>query len=66
MKKTNRYTCTAILVVKQTYLFINLFLEKIDYVNYCKKKKKNPRLAQFNLWLKVVILNRPILYIDIT
>ena len=35
MKKTNRYTCTAILGVKQTYLFINLFLEKIDYVNYC-------------------------------
>ena len=71
MKKTNRYTCTAILGVKQTYLFINLFLEKIDYVNYCKKKKKiyiyiYPRLAQFNLWLKVVILNRSILYIDIT
>lgn len=36
MKKANRYTCTAILGVKQTYLFINLFLEKIDYVNYCK------------------------------
>ena len=35
MKKTNRYTCTAILGVKHIYLFINLFLEKIDYVNYC-------------------------------
>lgn len=36
MKKYNRYKCTAILGVKQTYLFINFFIDKINYVNYLK------------------------------
>ena len=29
----------------KTYLFINLFLEKIDYVNYCKKEKKKSQAS---------------------